>query len=185
MTIWILLLLLRFFSSLSYYKKNPPNFDASLLHAPSICFTLTSNMVSSRAQSAEAARKARQDAEEKRLQAKKDRADEKKAEEEAAKVKAAIEAEAKRVEEANKQTEMENAVSPDSSTIDLPDADINNYLAAVNNPSISQSNDNNNFLSSPKKNKQKTTHPKVKSALRNPKMTLSPTTRTSIFESSF
>ena len=170
MTIWILLLLLRFFSSLSYYKKNPPNFDASLLHAPSICFTLTSNMVSSRAQSAEAARKARQEAEEKRLQSKKDRADEKKAEEEAAKVKAAIEAEAKRVEEANKQTEMENAVSPDSSTIDLPDADINNYLAAVNNPSISQSNDNNNFLSSPKKNKQKTTHPKVKSALRNSKI---------------
>ena len=90
-----------------------PNFDASLLHAPTYHSTLTSTMVS-RAQAAEAARKARQEAEEKRLQTKKTRLEEKQQAAEAAKVKAAIEAEAKRVEEANKQAAMENAVSPGS-----------------------------------------------------------------------
>lgn len=64
---------------------------------------------------------------------------------------------------------MENAVSPDSSTIDQPDANINNYLAAVNDPNANKSNDNNNVFSSPKKNKQKTNHPKVKSVLKNSK----------------
>lgn len=64
---------------------------------------------------------------------------------------------------------MENAVSPDSSTIDQPDANINNYLAAVNDPNANKSNDNNNVFSSLKKNKQKTNHPKVKSVLKNSK----------------
>jgi hypothetical protein len=165
MTIWILLSLLQFLSSLSYYKKNLPNFDASLLHAPAYRFTLTPTMVS-RAQAAQAALKARQEAEEKRLQTKKTRLEEKQQATEAAKVKAAIEAEVKRVEEANKQAAMENAVSPDSSTIDQPDANINNYLAAVNDPNANKSNDNNNVFSSPKKNKQKTT--KLKNPKNNP-----------------
>ena len=168
MTIWILLFLLRVPSLLSYYKKNLPNFDASLLHAPTFRSTPTSTMVS-RSQAAEAAHKARQEAEEKRLQTKKTRLEEKQQAAEAAKAKEAIEAEAKRVEEANKQAAMENAVSPDSSTIDQPVANINNYLAAVNDPNANKSSNNNNVFSSPKKNKQKTTHPKVKSVLKNPK----------------
>lgn len=163
MTIWILLSLLHFLSSLSYYKT-----DAPALHATTYHFTLTSTMVS-RAQAAEATRIARQEAEEKRLQTKKTRLEERQQAAEAAKAKEAIEAEAKRVEEANKQAAMENAVSPDSSTIDQPDANINNYLAAVNDPNANKSNDNNNVFPSPKKNKQKTNHPKVKSVLKNSK----------------
>ena len=165
MLIWILLLLVQFLGFLSSYKKNPTNFHASFSHDPPYRFTPTSTMVNSRSQ---AALNDRQEAEEKRLQTKKTRLEEKLQAAEAEKVKAAIEAEAKRVEEANKQAAMENAVSPDSSTMDQPDANINNYLAAVINPNVNKNNNNNNVYSSPRKNKQKTSHSKVKSALKNP-----------------
>jgi hypothetical protein len=109
--------------------------------------------------------------EEKRLQTKKTRHEEKQQAIEAEKAKARIEAEAKRVEEANKQATADNSVLPDSTMMDRPDPNINNFLAAVNQPNLNINNNNNNTaLSSPKKNKQKTSHTKVKSALKNSKI---------------
>ena len=177
MTIWILLSLLQFLGVLSSYPMRPQNSNAPSPHAPLYptsqapfyCFTPTSTMVNSRSQSAQAL-KAMQEAEEKRLQTKKTRLEEKQQAAEAAKAKAAIKAEAKRVEEANKRATAENSVSPDSTMMDQPDPDINNHLAAVNNPDVNINNNNKNnntVLSSPRKNKQKTSHTKVKSALKN------------------
>ena len=62
---------------------------------------------------------------------KKARADEKKAEEEAAKAKAMIEAQARKMEEANNKAAKDNTVSPDVVMTDKPENNINELLSTV------------------------------------------------------
>ena len=94
---------------------------------------------------------------------KKERAEEKKAEEEADKAKARIEEAARKMTEANSRTAAESTVSPDTSTMDKPDDNINNHLTALNNPTTSNKKD---VSSSPQKSKQKTKHGNLKSLLK-------------------
>ena len=99
---------------------------------------------------------------------KKARADEKKAEEEAAKAKAMIEAQARKMEEANNKAAKDNTVSPDVVMTDKPENNINELLSTVNNPNKDMIANKEDDLSSPLKIKRKVKHQNLKSALKNP-----------------
>jgi hypothetical protein len=124
-------------------------------------------VMSSRRRTAAELQQVRKEEEEKRWNKKKERAEEKKAEEEAAKAKAAIDTLARKTIEANSRVATESTVSPDSSTTDKPDANINNLLLAVNNPDEETADNKKDVSASPRKSKQKTKHGNLKSLLKN------------------
>ena len=172
MTIRVLLILFLILGSLFDHRfshGNDISYDISFFHSISTRQSLSSIMVNNtRRQTAAALRQVRKEEEEKRLMNKKARADEKKAEEEAAKAKAMIEAQARKMEEANNKAAKDNTVSPDVVMTDKPENNINELLSTVNNPNKDMIANKEDDLSSPLKIKRKVKHQNLKSALKNP-----------------
>jgi hypothetical protein len=164
MTIWILLIVFLLPGNVLGDKTSRCN-NISFFQSYLTRHYLISTMVTSTRRNTEAAAllQVRKDHEKQRLDKKKVRAEEKNAEEEAAKAKATIEEAARKMAEANSRTAAESTVSPDPSTMDKPDDNINNHLTALNNPTTSNKKDES---SSPKKSKQKTKHGSLKSLLK-------------------